>query len=83
MTDYYLGTVAEAAHDEHLHERGMLQYVEDVDGSDVIATTCPARFSETPPEVEHGPHEVGADTRAVLSEYGYEDEKIDTLLETK
>ncbi|MDJ1433821.1 CoA transferase [Halostagnicola sp. A-GB9-2] len=78
-----LKTVAEAAHDDHLHERGTLQYVEDVDGSDVIATACPARFSETPAEVEHGPHEIGADTRAVLSEYGYEDEKIETLLDTQ
>lgn len=75
-----LKTVAEAAHDEHLHERGTLGRIEDVDGEEVIATTSPVRYSETPVEIERGPPQVGEHTREVLVEHGVPEEEIDTLL---
>ncbi|UHQ95241.1 CaiB/BaiF CoA transferase family protein [Haloterrigena alkaliphila] len=77
-----LKTVAEATHDEHLHERGTLKRIEDVDGKEVIATISPVRYSKTPVEVEHGPPQVGEHTHEVLSEHGLSEEEIDRLLES-
>jgi len=38
-------------------------------------------FSETPPRVQGAPFIVGADTRAILAELGYDDARVDLLME--
>lgn len=76
-----LQTVAEAAKDEHLQQRGTLTQIEDVDGEEVTATATPVVLSETPGTIERGPPALGEDSKDILLEYGFDDETIDTLLE--
>jgi crotonobetainyl-CoA:carnitine CoA-transferase CaiB-like acyl-CoA transferase len=40
----------------------------------------PVTFSDTPTGVSSAPHPIGSDTRAVLLEYGYEDDEIAELV---
>ncbi|MDJ1433802.1 CoA transferase [Halostagnicola sp. A-GB9-2] len=75
-----LKTVAEAARDEHLHERGTLQEIEDVDGSEVTATATPVSLSETPGRIERGPPSLGEHSRDVLAEFGFDDDAIERLV---
>ncbi len=58
-------------------ERGV--YVE-VDG---VTQPAPApRFSRTPQSVQHGAHDIGADTDAILSAMGFEEQEIAGLKES-
>ncbi|WP_440767165.1 CaiB/BaiF CoA transferase family protein [Natronorubrum sp. DTA7] len=75
-----LKNVAEAARDEHLHERGTLQQVEDVDGSEVTAATTPVSLSETPGRIERGPPSLGEHSRDVLDEFGFDEDTIERLV---
>lgn len=76
-----LQTVAEAATDEHLHERGTLTQIEDVDGEEVTATATPVVLSETPGSIERGPPALGEDSADVLAEFGFDDDTVETLVE--
>lgn len=76
-----LQTVAQAATDEHLHERGSLHRIESGDGEEVIAASTPVRLSETPGEVTSVSPGLGEHTREVLAEFAYDDGEIDRLLE--
>jgi len=76
-----LQTVEEAAYDTHLHERGTVQRVENVDGEEVVATAAPVRFSETATEIETVSPAVGEDTREVLADYGFSAEEIERLFD--
>jgi len=61
---------------QHPHNLAREAYVE-VDG---YQQPAPApRFSRTPSQVEHGQHDPGSDTAAVLTELGYSVEQIDEL----
>lgn len=73
--------VAEAAHDDHLRERGAVREVENVDGSPVLAAGLPARLSETPGGIEDGPPRTGEHTRDVLAQHGYDEREIERLLD--
>jgi len=75
-------TVGQAAHDPHLHERGTIQEVEDVDGEQVLATATPALFSSTPATIESGPPQTGEHTRELLAERGYDETAIEALIDT-
>ncbi|SDK59286.1 CaiB/BaiF CoA transferase family protein [Natronorubrum texcoconense] len=76
-----LQTVEQAAHDEHLHERGTLRHVNDVDGSEVIATGPPVKLSETPGTVDDVAPELGEHTSTVLSEFGFDASTIERLMD--
>jgi crotonobetainyl-CoA:carnitine CoA-transferase CaiB-like acyl-CoA transferase len=74
-------TVGQAAHDPHLHERGTIQEVEDVDGEQVLATATPALFSSTPATIESSPPQTGEHTREVLAARGYDQTAIEDLID--
>jgi crotonobetainyl-CoA:carnitine CoA-transferase CaiB-like acyl-CoA transferase len=74
-------TVGQAAHDPHLHERGTIQEVEDVDGEGVLATSTPALLSATPASIESGPPQTGEHTRELLAERGYDETAIEDLVD--
>jgi len=76
-----LFSVAEAAENEHLRERGTIREMEDVDGSEVLGTTSPLHLSETPPRIEDRPPRIGEHTREVLAECGYDGTTIDRLVD--
>ena len=40
----------------------------------------PVTFSDTPTGISGAPHPIGSDTRAVLLEYGYDDDEIAELV---
>jgi crotonobetainyl-CoA:carnitine CoA-transferase CaiB-like acyl-CoA transferase len=76
-----LRTIAEAAADEHLRERGTVERVEDIDGKEVLVTSAPATLSVTDPVVEHGPPGAGEHSREVLSECGMDEATVRALLD--
>jgi len=76
-----LKTVAEAAADEHLRERGTVRRVEDTDGREVLTAAAPARLSATDPTVERGPPATGEHTREVLRERGFTEAEVRSLLD--
>ena len=76
-----LRTIAEAADDDHLHQRGTLETVEDTDGREVLVAAAPAVLSETDPGIERPPPRAGEHTREVLREHGLDEETVRSLLE--
>ena len=61
---------ANKARDVYIDVEGMTQH-------------APApRFMRTPSVVQHGPHDLGADTRDVLSRFGCSEQDIETLIKT-
>ena len=76
-----LRTVAEAAVDEHLRERGTVERVEDTDGREVLTAAAPARLSATDPAVERGPPVAGEHTQEVLRERGFAEDAVRSLLD--
>jgi crotonobetainyl-CoA:carnitine CoA-transferase CaiB-like acyl-CoA transferase len=76
-----LQTVAEAAADEHLRERGTVERVEDADGREVLTAAAPARLSATDPTVDEGPPATGEHTREVLRERGFTETEVRALLD--
>lgn len=76
-----LRTIAEAAADEHLRERGTVERVEDTDGREVLVAAAPATLSVTDPTVERGPPGTGEHTREVLRERGFDEATVRSLLE--
>lgn len=69
--------VAEAMNDPHVLHR---QMVIDHDGQRRIGV--PVTLSRTPGTLRTAPHDLGQDTREVLSELGYESGTIDALFES-
>lgn len=76
-----LFTVAEAAENDHLRERGTIREMKDVDESEVLGTASPLHLSETPPRIEDRPPRAGEHTREVLTECGYDGATIDRLVD--
>jgi crotonobetainyl-CoA:carnitine CoA-transferase CaiB-like acyl-CoA transferase len=76
-----LRTIAEAAADDHLHERGTVGTVEDTDGREVLVAAAPATLSETDPTIERPPPRAGEHTREVLRERGFDEGVIRSLLD--
>lgn len=76
-----LRTIAEAAADEHLRERGTVGSVEDTDGREVLVAAPPATLSATDPGVERPPPRTGEHTREVLRERGFDEAAIRSLLD--
>ncbi len=59
----------------------MILDLERPDGESFKTTGFPATLSKSGGEVRHSPPALGQDTRAVLLERGYTDEKVDELVE--
>ncbi len=76
-----LRTIAEAAADDHLHERGTVDAVEDTDGREVLVAAAPAILSETDPAIERPPPRAGEHTREVLREHGLDEGTVRSLLD--
>lgn len=74
-------TVAQAAKDDHLRERGTVREFVNEDGEAVLATSTPALFSKTPTQFTRRPPKQGEHTREILVEMGYDEAAIEDLFE--
>jgi len=74
-----LNTFAEAAREPHVLERDMLQPVQLSDGSVAPLTGPAAKFSRTPTRVRRAAPPPGADTDEILSELGYDGDRLRAL----
>jgi len=74
-----INTIDQVFADPHVQARGLAQTMTRSDGVDVTLVASPLRLSKTPPRAEHAPPPLGADTRAVLAEFGYAEADIDAL----
>jgi crotonobetainyl-CoA:carnitine CoA-transferase CaiB-like acyl-CoA transferase len=72
-------TLAEAARDPHVRERGMIVTVPHEEFGPVEQIGVSIRLSETPGAVRQLPHTPGQDTEAVLREIGWSGERIEVL----
>lgn len=72
-------TIAEAAMDDHLRQRGTTMTIDDNDGDEVIATGNPIKFSVDAERDDPYLSTIGEHTREVLREHGFTDELIETL----
>jgi crotonobetainyl-CoA:carnitine CoA-transferase CaiB-like acyl-CoA transferase len=74
-------TMAEAVADSHFQHRRVFHHFEGVPGigGPVGVPLAAFKFAHGGPSIEHPPHEMGADTEAVLSELGYRAGDIATL----
>lgn len=71
-----LRTIAEAATDDHLRERGTVRAIPDTDGTERLAAVAPVLLGGSSPTVYRPPPPAGADTRAVLGALGFTDDDI-------
>lgn len=72
-------TIAEAATDEHLRQRGTITSITDVDETEVLTSTAPFKLSDGEPSIDRNPPRPGEHNREVLSEMGFSDEEIERL----
>lgn len=72
-------TIAEAATDSHLDFRKAVTDIEDVDGTTVRGMGTAISFSRTPGGIKSGPPRAGEHTTEVLSEVGFDAERIEQL----
>jgi len=68
-----LQTIAQAATDEHYHERGALTHVyhPDHDGAEAIATALPVNFEDGSPPTDTTLPAFGEHTEALLEDLGF------------
>jgi len=66
--------------DPQLQHLGAFQTADSVDGEAVTFVSYPARFDGQTPDIRRVPQALGAQTREVLIEAGYEPAEIDSLL---
>lgn len=72
-------TVADAMASEHIKVREMLVEVEDAGAGKVTIPGTAVKLMKTPGSIEKGAPLMGGDTHAVLSQLGYDEEKIQQL----
>jgi len=72
-------TIAEAASDQHLRNRGTTMTVEDHDGDEVVATGNPVRFSGDSTREEPFFAGIGEHTQEILEAAGFTDAIIKSL----
>jgi crotonobetainyl-CoA:carnitine CoA-transferase CaiB-like acyl-CoA transferase len=76
--------VSQLIGDPHVKERGSIRSVEDPDLGAVRVQDVAARFSDTPGGIRWlGKLQVGTDTREILGELGYSNDRIDALALSK
>ncbi|WP_375407131.1 CaiB/BaiF CoA transferase family protein [uncultured Amnibacterium sp.] len=72
---------ADVAADPHANQTGtFVDQPSAVEGLTVRTVRPPLHLSDTPPAIRRGAPRLGADTREVLAELGYSDQRIDDLL---
>ena len=77
-----VNTYAEAAQDDHVTERDMLQTTKLSDGSELPLTGPAAKFSRSPTRVREGAPSLGQDNREIYAWIGYDADRL-TELENK
>ncbi len=78
-----VNSFADTAQIRHIHDRDMLQLTPLRNGTEAPLTGPPVKFSRTPVKVRTPAQAVGAQTRDLLREADYSDERIDELKEKK
>lgn len=76
-----VNSFADAAREEHVQSRDMLQPTQLHDGNTVPLTGPAVKFSRTPTSVRHAAPAVGADTGKILESLGYSAAQISQLRE--
>ena len=76
-----VSSIAEMHQDPQALARGMVVEVPHATLGPVATLGPPVKFSETPAAVVHGAPLLGQDSRAVLSELGYGEDEIQTLID--
>ncbi len=71
--------LTEVLRDPHLHERGMLHYIDHPDYGEMVVMGSPLRFAGIGPLPYDPSHGLGADNEAELSALGYSAEEIAAL----
>lgn len=71
---------ADLAEDPHVLATGMFTTQPHHDGTELRTARIPVQLSKTPAAIRRGAPALGADTAAVLSQLGYDQDKISALL---
>jgi crotonobetainyl-CoA:carnitine CoA-transferase CaiB-like acyl-CoA transferase len=71
--------LTEVLRDPHLHDRGMLHYIDHPDYGEMVVMGSPLRFAGIDPLPYDPSHGLGADNEAELSALGYSAEEIAAL----
>lgn len=66
--------------DEQVQARGLALKLDDSEYGAVPSVANPIRFSESPVQYKNAPPGLGADSRAILRELGYDEEVIEAFL---
>ena len=74
-----VNSFADAAQDQHVLDRDLLQHTELIDGSSAPLTGPAAKFSRTPVSVRHGAPSPNQHTDEILAEVGVTKEQLDLL----
>jgi crotonobetainyl-CoA:carnitine CoA-transferase CaiB-like acyl-CoA transferase len=72
-------TIAEAAMDDHLRQRGTTMTIEDHQGDEVIAARNPIKFSRHAEREDPFLADIGEHTQEVLHQHGFTEEMIEHL----
>ena len=76
-----VNSFADAAQDQHVLDRDLLQQTELIDGSSAPLTGPAAKFSRTPVSVRHGAPSPNQHTDEILEEVGVTREQLAQLRE--
>lgn len=77
-----INDIPAAANNEHLHNRGTITRIEDVDGRDVLTVNTPIKLSRTPPGIDSPPPKPGEHSTEILENLGFSQDKITRLHES-
>jgi formyl-CoA transferase len=60
-------TLMEVVNDPHLHQRGMLQWIDHPEHGRIVVQSSPMRYDGVPPLPHHPSERLGANNEAVLT----------------
>lgn len=75
-----INSISQVFGDPHVQARGILETVTQPDGTPLALTRFPAKLSGSPAKIQKTPPTLGADSIAVLTEMGYSEAEIETLI---
>jgi CoA:oxalate CoA-transferase len=76
-------TLEDVVHDPHLHERGMLQWIDHPSLGRIVVPGSPMRYEGASPLPHKASSELGTDNEEVLGSLGFSESEIDQLKDEK